>query len=705
MANERRWVRIGVAVEEDGTRAVALDHETLELIAAHHARNDTISPPTGRLRAEEIRLALGALLSKGDVPPERVLSLSFGTTLGVEAALHARPMLIGVVDVDPPAEGPRGEEDTAPLLSGCSARLARTIVRAHDLEEQGLDALYALRARDVMGIVLNPWGERLHAPGLDALLEWRSRLGVPMCSVAEFSAHADPMLRFQAAIGLVAALDEVFTAGELLGEGARREGLRAPLFVMRNDGGLTAWKALLRRPTLGILSGPAAVMLGALHQGKVRDGIIAHMGRSSTHIAMVRDGRLLEGEAELAHTPVPLRALELLSLPVGSESVVSFRRGTIAGVGPWSAPWLGIAPAHKAPPQVLQGAQLIAFAPSPEHAEEVVLLLARDGHRYALTVADAALCLGLWDAEDERRATARKALEPLAARLALAPEDAAELVLERATQTLARAIQKIQHRHPQFPPPPLLALGASAPLFLPLLSPRLGLASLVLEHGEVMGAFGAALADLRETIERPLARQDEIERLRRDAEHVLLDYGAERASLATHVQWEATASWVTLTVTGRVSPYPERLSPRVTPDQRMALAARLMALPEDRVEVMAETEGFEIYRGRPTPRRFFTRRRKTTICICAKEGDVALALEEATILTTTAAEGTLALERLFEREHAPLGSMRRYVVAATHLLDLSHAASAEQARRWVERILRGLSPTEPVFFLEGHRRS
>jgi len=696
-------------VEENGVCAVALDHETSEVIAAHHARSQgpTGSLATWALRAEEIRLALHALLSKGDFSRERVLGLSFGTTLGVDAALQARSAFIGLLDLDPPTERPSGEEETAPLFSGSSAHIARLNVRSRDLEGNGLDALYVLRARGAMGIVLNP-GEHSNTHAVWTLLESRSRLGLPMCSVSEFSADADPTLRLHAAIGLVTALDEVFKAGELLGRSAQGMGLRAPLFIVRNDGGLIPWKALLHRPTLGFLSGPVAGLLGALHQGKIREGIIAQMGRSSTQIAMVRQGRPFDGEAELAHGRVPLRALELLSLAVGSESLVRFRRGMIAGVGPWSTTGLGIAPVREAPQEMLDGARVTGFAPASEHAEEVLLLVARDGRQYALTVGDAALCLGLSisDETSERRAAARKAFEGLAARLALAPEDVAELVLERATQALANAIQKVLHRHPQFPPPPLVGTGASAPLFLPLLSQRLRLPSLLLEHGEFMGAFGAALVDLQETIERQLAYPEEVERLRREAEHALLAYGAERSSLVTDVRWDPRTSQARLTVTGKVSPHPEQPSPHVTPDQRWALAARLMGVPEDRAELVAETEGFELYRGRAATRRFFKRRETSTVraCICDKEGKVTLALEEATILMTTVEEAAPILARFFEREPATARPMRRYLLAAMQLLDLSHAASLEQAQRWVERALCGLSRAEPVFLIEGHCR-
>jgi hypothetical protein len=129
----------------------------------------------------------------------------------------------------------------------------------------------------------------------------------------------------------------------------------------------------------------------------------------------------------------------------------------------------------------------------------------------------------------------------------------------------------------------------------------------------------------------------------------------------------------------------------------------MMAIPEDHVELVAETEGFEIYQGRTSRRRFFRRRQtaRPKLCVCDKEGNVVFALEEAMITTTTAAEAPAILARLLDRERAFAPSTRRYLLSATHCLDLSHATSPEHAQRWAERILCALLPTEPVFVIEG----
>jgi N-methylhydantoinase A/oxoprolinase/acetone carboxylase beta subunit len=715
MTNERKWIRIGITVEDDATRAVALDSETWEILTAHevHSRNGAGAPIRWSHYAEDIRRVLHALLSKGRFPPERVLGLSFGTTLGVNAALHARPPCVGLIDLDPSASLPsascahseRVESEAIPLLSGHVVRLVRLELHPLDVEktEEWLDPLYALRARGAEGFVLNPSRARSRSHVEWTILESSERLGIPFCSLSEFSLTSDPGFRLRAAVCVVTALTDVFRVGELVHHGARHVGLRAPLFIVRNDGGIAPWSRLRYHPTLGFFSGPVAGILGALHHLKSQDGILLHIGQNASYMVRIHRGRVLEGIPEVAHVRIPVPALDLLVLAIGKESTVSLHRGTIARIGPWSAFALGLLPARKAPWEALEGARLSVLHPVP--GEGVLTLVASDGRCYALTLGDAASCLGLWEVEEaeELQARARKALEPLAAQLALPPEDVAELILERAMGALADAIHRVLRRQFQDPAPPLIGMSAAASLFLPMLSQRLGLRSLLLERGELMGAWGAAIAELRETLEGPLVEEKELERLRQEVEHRLLELGAERASLKTDIRWDSETHWVRIAATGRMSPYPERPLLRVMPDQRLALAARWMDVPEEQVELLAETEGFEIYRGRAWSRRFFKRRgaSATKVCVCDKEGNALFSLEDATVMATTAEEAMVALSRLLEDERSSAPSIRRYLLSAIQCLDLSRAASREQALRWAERALCGLAPADPVFLIEG----
>ncbi len=715
MTSERKWIRIGIALEETGTHVVALDDETLEWVAAHkESAREEDAPASGlawRARAEEIRRALHALLSKGGFPPERVLHLSFSTIRSVNAALQARPSLVGLIDFDSSPSGRTAREaELIALPTGHLVRVARLTLRAQDLERVSawLDPLYALRARGAEGFVINPAGERSPRHAEWTLLECHARLGVPLCSLSEFSRESDELLRLRAAVSLVTALAETFLTAEVILKSARRLGLRAPLFVVRNDGGLIPWEHLRHRPTLGFLSGPVAGIQGSLSHANLSDGILLQAGLSSSHIAVVQQGHPREGEVELAQMRLPLQALAVFSIPIGSESLLSFRRGAIASVGPWSAATLGLRAARHASPEVLTGARLHSLRLVPGQAEEVLILLTRDGHSYALTVGEAAACLRLFASEDpeKRQETARKALEPLAARLALSPEDVAELILERAAQALAQTIHRALRRSAVTSPLPLVGMGASAPLFLPLLSRRLGLPSLLLEQSEWMGAFGAAAADLHETIECSLthASEKELARVRDQVERTLLAWGAARSSLTVQLREDSTAQRVYLRATGRVSPHPERSSPQVTPDQRLSLAATILALPEEQVELVAETEAFEIYRGRASRRRFLRRRETpmTKMCLCSKSGDFVLPLEEAMLTIATVGDVAHVLPSLMERATEP--PARLYLLAAFQAIDLSHAASEEQALRWAERALLGLPATEPVFVICGHHR-
>src|SRR5439155_1132742 len=72
------------------------------------------------------------------------------------------------------------------------------------------------------------------------------------------------------------------------------EGVRAPLLIMKSDGGVTSAATCVRQPVQTVLSGPAAGVIGALSVAGTaghRDIISIDVGGTSADICLVREGR------------------------------------------------------------------------------------------------------------------------------------------------------------------------------------------------------------------------------------------------------------------------------------------------------------------------------------------------------------------------------------------------------------------------------
>ncbi len=74
----------------------------------------------------------------------------------------------------------------------------------------------------------------------------------------------------------------------------RERHITCPLMVVRGDGTLMSAEMALQRPVETVLSGPAASVVGALKLSGRREGVVIDIGGTTTDIAWVKDGDLIE---------------------------------------------------------------------------------------------------------------------------------------------------------------------------------------------------------------------------------------------------------------------------------------------------------------------------------------------------------------------------------------------------------------------------
>ena len=267
-----------------------------------------------------------------------------------------------------------------------------------------------------------------------------------------------------------------------------RLGIRAPLFMMLSNGGLTHIAEAKRLPVQLLESGPAAgALAGALFGGRSRvDDVLAFdMGGTTAKLAMVEDGEPLiayEFEASRARRfaegsglPVNISAIELIEIGAGGGSIAAIDALELLKVGPRSA---GAAPGPA------------CYGRGGEHA----------------TVTDANLVLGFLDAAtfaggtmaiDRERAEA--AIQPLAVRSGLSIAQVAWGIHSVVNENMAAAARvHVAERGRHTSEFALLATGGGGPLHACEVAKRLGIRRVICPPAAgVASALGLLMAPAR----------------------------------------------------------------------------------------------------------------------------------------------------------------------------------------------------------------
>jgi N-methylhydantoinase A len=261
------------------------------------------------------------------------------------------------------------------------------------------------------------------------------------------------------------------------------EGVRAPLLIMKSDGGVTTAQTCVRQPVQTVLSGPAAGVIGAVSVARAAgfaDLISIDMGGTSADICLVRNGRPeITKDSTIGPFPLKLPMLDINTIGAGGGSIALAAGGRLT-VGPRSAG------AEPGPVCYRRG----GIEPTVTDAH---LVLAR---------IPAALLGGELPLD---AAAARAAIEARIARpLALSLEEAAAGIIEIVDNAMARAIRTVSvgrgHDPRRFA---LVAFGGAGPLHACRLAELLDMPTVIVPpRPGVLSTWGLLGTDIRATFVR-----------------------------------------------------------------------------------------------------------------------------------------------------------------------------------------------------------
>lgn len=705
-------VRIGIDVGGTFTDAVAVDARSFELLGqvkvpTSHDHEDGV--------AHGILEALEKLRAEVGIGARDVSFLAHGTTQATNALLEGDVATVGIAGVGTGFDAfatrrlsAFGKMELAP-----GHRLPVRFASVPGLAGAGgaVEALTGQGAEVVVAVepfsVDDPEGE------LAVVTAARER-GVLATATHEITGLYGLTKRARTAVLNAGIMPRMVATADLVEAAVERAGITAPLMVVRGDGGVMSLPEMRRRPLLTALSGPAAGVAGALMGEKVSEGVFLETGGTSTDISVIRRGRVQVRHARLGGHETYLPALDVRTVGVGGGSLVRFSGRAVTGVGPRSAHIAGLPYACFAPASALAGAKLVAMSPRVGDPADYAALEAAGGRRYALTLTCAANALGVVPAGAFAEADAESsklAMEPLAAALGLSVEATARMVLRQAVKPIRAVVDELAREY-QLDQPTLVGGGGGAAAVTPFLGGESAYEWRIAAHAEVISPLGAALALVRESVERivPSPSNADILAVRTEAESAVVAQGADPAGVEVDVTVDPRRNLVRAIATGATELRArDRASTVDVKDVRAAVARSIGVAPEA-VRELAATMQHHVFGARAPRSGVFGRftRPVEHLRVVDGEGVIRLHCTGAVVETTDAGSAQALLATLVE-QHTRYGDGGSRVPAVwllvgPRIVDLSGVLDRDQLVALAGVELKARASDEPVVALLEDRR-
>ncbi len=693
----KRKVRIGIDVGGTFTHAVAVDNRTSEVIS-HRVT------PTTHQAAEGV--AAGILESFRMLQEElgedcEVVFLAHSTTQATNALLEGDVASVGIVGLGKGLEGAKAKSDlnVGNLELSPGKYLHTQLDFVEPLGPAMESAVQRLKASGC-GAVVAAQGFSVDDPsGEKTVMEQARAAGLPACGTHEMSGLYGLRVRARTAVLNASILPKMIETAEMTHRALTSRAVEAPLMVMRSDGGVMSLEEVRRRPVMTLLSGPAAGVAAALMFLKASDALFLEVGGTSTDMCLVKDGKAAVRSASVGGHPTYLKTLDSRTLGIAGGSMIGkLDQGGLA-VGPRSAHVAGFHYCSFAEPLV---GELKVLEVRPLKDDPVYYVIEdASGHRCAPTTTCAANLLGYIRPGDYSAGdlgNVGRAFAALAAHLKLeSPEAVARLVLDAAAEKVLPTVRQ------------LLKDYGSADRTVKLLGGGGGAGAIeIARRAEVISAIGAALAMVKETIERTIVdpSQADLSRLRAEAESAVIGMGADPATVEVAISVDAQKSIVTAVATGSIA-FSEGETgggDEVSPQERLQTLKE--ASPKEATYTpVGDTNHFYLYRSEREERYLFNllKRKKETLWVTDRKGNVKLqvpggrAEQSRGDALETALSQTLSKHTTYGDAGALIPAL--HVVAGRKLTDLTSLTSSEQALTLARQELAGLDPDTPVYFL------